>query len=65
MMEMLLIMVMVVQRYRVHLVSCYREELDCVLDMMPRHRVQATLQRRADHGASGAIDADAAAVSQL
>jgi cytochrome P450 len=44
MMEMLLIMVMVVQKYRVHLVSCHREELDCVLDMIPRHRVRATLQ---------------------
>ena len=48
MMEMLLIMVMVMQRYRVHLASYHREELDCVLDMMPKHRVQATLQRRSD-----------------
>jgi cytochrome P450 len=44
MMEMLLILVMVVQRYRVHLVSCHREEPDCVLDMIPRHHVRATLQ---------------------
>jgi cytochrome P450 len=63
MMEMLLIMVMVVQRYRVHLVSCHREELDCVLDMMPRHRVQATLYRRSDHRAAGAVGAEAANLS--
>jgi len=44
MMEMLLIVAMVVRRYRVHLVSCHREEPDCVLDMIPRNRVQATLQ---------------------
>ena len=43
MMEMLLIMVMVVQRYRIHLVSCHREEPECILDMIPRHRVRATL----------------------
>ena len=43
MMEMLLITAMVVQRYRIHLVPCYREEPDCVLDMIPRHRVRATL----------------------
>jgi cytochrome P450 len=43
MMEMMLIVVMVVQRFRVHLVSCHREEPDCVLDMIPRHRVRATL----------------------
>jgi cytochrome P450 len=66
MMEMMLIMVMVVQRYRVHLVSYHREELDCVLDMMPSHKVQATLQRRAGHTtAVGAVGADAATVSQL
>jgi cytochrome P450 len=44
MMEMLLIMAMVVQRYRIHLVSCHREEPDCVLDMIPRNRVRATLR---------------------
>ena len=43
MMEMLLITAMVVQRYQIHLVSCHREEPDCVLDMIPRHRVRATL----------------------
>jgi cytochrome P450 len=43
MMEMTLIMVMVAQRHRLHLVSCHREEPDCVLDMIPRHRVMATL----------------------
>jgi cytochrome P450 len=46
MMEMLLIMAMVTQRYRTHLVSYHREEPDCVLDMLPRHRVRATIQRQ-------------------
>ena len=46
MMEMLLIMAMVVQRYRVHLVAGHREEPDCILDMIPRHHVRATLHRR-------------------
>jgi cytochrome P450 len=64
MMEMLIIMVMVVQRYRVHLVSYHREEPDCVLDMMPRHRVQATLQRRTQHPQADAVGTDAAALSQ-
>jgi cytochrome P450 len=64
MMEMLLIMAMVVQRYRVHLASCHREELDCVLDMMPRHRVQATLQRRTERPRGGDIGVDAAVLSQ-
>jgi cytochrome P450 len=55
MMEMLLIVVMVVQKYRIHLVSCHREEPDCVLDMIPRHRVRATLQpqRSLEHTAGG------------
>jgi cytochrome P450 len=44
--EMLLIMVMVVQRFRVHLVSGHREEPECILDMVPRHRVRATLHKR-------------------
>jgi cytochrome P450 len=44
MMEMTLVMVMVAQRHRIHLVSCHREEPECVLDMIPRHRVVATLQ---------------------
>jgi cytochrome P450 len=43
MMEMTLIMVMVVQRYRLHLVSCHHEEPECILDMIPRYRVHATL----------------------
>ena len=43
MMEMMLIMVMVVQKFRVHLVSCHREEPECILDMLPRNRVVATL----------------------
>ena len=46
MMEMLLIIAMVVQRYRVHLVAGHREEPDCILDMIPRHHVRATLHRR-------------------
>jgi cytochrome P450 len=43
MMEMLLIMAMVVQKHRIHLVSCHREEPECILDMLPRNRVVATL----------------------
>jgi cytochrome P450 len=56
MMEMLLIMVMVVQRHQVHLVPCHREEPDCVLDMIPRYHVRATLhrQRPVAGGTSGA-----------
>jgi cytochrome P450 len=46
MMEMLLIMVMVVQRFRIHLVAGHREEPECILDMIPRHHVRATLQRQ-------------------
>ena len=46
MMELLLIMVMIVQRYRLHLVSCHHEEPECVLDMVPRHRVWSTLLRQ-------------------
>lgn len=46
MMEMLLILVMVVQRHRIHLESFHREEVDCVLDMVPRHRVRATLHKQ-------------------
>ena len=47
MMEMLLIMVMVVQKHRIHLVSYHREEPECILDMVPRYRVRATLQPQA------------------
>jgi cytochrome P450 len=46
MMEMILIMVMVVQQHRIHLVPGHREEPECILDMLPRNRVLATLQRR-------------------
>jgi cytochrome P450 len=46
MMEMLLIMVMIVQRHRLHLVSCHREEPECILDMVPRYRVRAILRRQ-------------------
>jgi cytochrome P450 len=45
-METLLIMAMVVQRYRLHLVPCHREEPECILDMIPRHGVRATVQRQ-------------------
>jgi cytochrome P450 len=44
MMEMLLILAMVVQKYRLHLVAGHREEPECILDMVPRYRVRATLQ---------------------
>jgi cytochrome P450 len=46
MMEMLLIMAMVVQKYRIHLVAGHREEPECILDMIPRHHVRATLRRQ-------------------
>jgi cytochrome P450 len=64
MMEMLLIMAMVVQKYRLPLVSYHREEPECILDMVPRNRVRATLRlqtpaapapRSLEH--SGAADA--------
>ena len=61
MMEMMLIMVMVAQRHRIHLVSYHREEPDCVLDMIPRHRVRATLQRQ--HPVSGPALAETAVVT--
>jgi cytochrome P450 len=44
--ELLLIMVMIVQRYRLHLVSGHREEPECILDMVPRHRVRSTLHKQ-------------------
>ena len=53
MMEMALIMVMVVQRHRIHLVSGHREEPECILDMIPVP-VRATLQpQQAVTAASG------------
>jgi cytochrome P450 len=52
MMEMMLIMVMVAQRHRIHLASYHREEPDCVLDMLPRHRVRATLRPQHPLGVS-------------
>jgi cytochrome P450 len=45
-METLLIMAMVVQRFRLHLVPCHREEPECILDMIPRHGVRATVRRQ-------------------
>jgi cytochrome P450 len=44
MMETLLIIAMIAQKYRLHLVSCHREEPECVLDMIPRYGVKVTLQ---------------------
>ena len=60
MMEMLLIMVMVAQRHRIHLVSCHREEPECILDMIPRNRVRATLHRQLP--VAGPAPAEAAVV---
>jgi cytochrome P450 len=45
-METLLMLAMVVQRYRVHLVPGHREEPECILDMIPRYGVRATLRRQ-------------------
>jgi cytochrome P450 len=45
-MEMLLVMTMVAQRYRLSLVAGHREEIECVLDMLPRHGVRMTLRRQ-------------------
>ena len=44
--EVLLIMVMIAQRYRLHLVSGHREEMECILDMVPRHHVRSTIHRQ-------------------
>jgi cytochrome P450 len=41
-MEMMLILTTVVQRYRLPLASCHREEVECILDMLPRHGVRVT-----------------------
>jgi cytochrome P450 len=45
-METLLILAMVVQRFQVHLVPGHREEPECILDMIPRYGVRATLRRQ-------------------
>jgi cytochrome P450 len=45
-METLLIMAMIVQKYRLHLVSYHREEPECVLDMIPRYGVRVTVERQ-------------------
>jgi cytochrome P450 len=45
-METLLILSMVVQRYRLNLVSYHREEPECIIDMVPRYGVRATVHRR-------------------
>jgi cytochrome P450 len=46
MMEVLLIMVTVVQRFRLPLAAGHREETECILDMIPRHGVRVTPRRR-------------------
>ena len=46
MMESLLILSMVVQRYRLPLVPGHREEPECILDMLPRYGVRATVERQ-------------------
>ncbi|MQA30923.1 MAG: cytochrome P450 [Luteitalea sp.] len=46
MMESLLILAMVAQRYRIHLVSGHREEPECIIDMVPRNGVRAVLQKK-------------------
>ncbi len=46
MMETLLIMTMIVQKYRLQIVSGHHEEPECILDMVPRHHVRATLRRQ-------------------
>jgi hypothetical protein len=63
-MEMLLIMVMVVQRFRVALVSGHREALECVLDLVPRHGVRATLTRQRPAPASPPAAATAPAAGR-
>jgi cytochrome P450 len=45
-METLLILAMIVQRFQVHLVPGHREEPECILDMIPRYGVRATLRRQ-------------------
>jgi cytochrome P450 len=45
-METLLILAMVVQRYQLHLVAGHREEPECILDMIPRYGVRATLRKQ-------------------
>jgi cytochrome P450 len=59
MMEVLLILVTVVQRFRLPLVAGYREEVECILDMLPRNGVRVTPQRR--HPVAAAHRAAAAA----
>jgi cytochrome P450 len=51
-METLLIMAMIVQKYRLHLVSGHHEEAECIIDMIPRFGVKATLQRQSSLGAA-------------
>jgi cytochrome P450 len=56
-MEVLLIMVTVVQRFRLPLVAGHREQAECILDMIPRNGVRVTPRRRpaaAVHAATAA-----------
>jgi cytochrome P450 len=62
-MEMLLIVVMVAQRFRLALVAGHREEPECILDMVPRHGVRATLRRQRPAAAPRPVDAAAPAVN--
>ncbi len=50
MMEILLILSMIVRKYRLHLVSGHHEEAECILDMIPRFGVRVTLQRQSSIG---------------
>jgi len=51
-METLLILSMVVQRYRLHVVSGHREEPETIIDMVPRHGVRAIVRKRQAHARS-------------
>jgi cytochrome P450 len=51
-METLLILAMVVQKYQLHLVAGHREEPECILDMIPRYGVRATLRKQPVSGPS-------------
>jgi cytochrome P450 len=45
-METLLILSMVVQRFRLNLVAGHREEPETIIDMVPRHGVRAVVRKR-------------------
>jgi cytochrome P450 len=56
-MEMMLILTTVVQRYRLPLASCHREEVECILDMLPRNGVRVTPRLQQPIAAPRAIPA--------